>query len=48
MTAKKQMEAQFLRAQRLEGVGALASGIAIGWPAILANQAATQLLGIAR
>jgi PAS domain S-box-containing protein len=28
VTAKKQMEAQFLRAQRLEGVGALASGIA--------------------
>ena len=28
LTEKKQLEAQFLRAQRLEGVGALASGIA--------------------
>ena len=28
ITAKKQMEANFLRAQRLEGIGALASGIA--------------------
>jgi PAS domain S-box-containing protein len=45
ITAKKQLEAQFLRAQRLESLGTLASGIAHDFNNILTPiMAATQLL----